>query len=45
MRHADPATTLKRYQKTIPASQRMAVEELDKKFPGKWPRVNSMRTC
>jgi hypothetical protein len=34
MRHADPATTLKHYQKTIPESQRVAVEALDKKFLG-----------
>jgi len=32
MRHAEPATTLKHYQKTIPESQRAAVEELDRKF-------------
>src|SRR5262245_42822521 len=29
MRHASAATTLKHYQKSIPASQRAAVEELD----------------
>jgi hypothetical protein len=34
MRHADPATTLKHYQKTIPESQRVAVEALDKKVLG-----------
>jgi hypothetical protein len=34
MRHADPATTLKHYEKTIPESQRIAVEALDKKFLG-----------
>jgi integrase len=32
MRHADPATTLKHYQKTIPESQRAAVEDLDAEF-------------
>lgn len=34
MRHANPGTTLKHYQKTIPASQRAAVEELDRSFLG-----------
>jgi hypothetical protein len=34
MRHADPAATLKHYQKTIPQSQREAVEALDAKFLG-----------
>jgi integrase len=32
MRHADPATTLRHYQKAIPESQRIAVEELDAEF-------------
>jgi integrase len=34
MRHADPAVTLRHYQKTIPESHRAAVEELDRKFLG-----------
>jgi integrase len=32
MRHASPATTLKHYQKSIPETQRLAVELLDAEF-------------
>ena len=32
MRHAEPATTLRHYQKAIPGSQRLAVEESDAEF-------------
>jgi integrase len=37
MRHADPIVTLKHYQKSIPASQRAAIEELDAEFQAPEP--------
>jgi len=32
MRHADPATTMKHYQKSLTEGQRAAVEALDAEF-------------
>jgi hypothetical protein len=32
MRHTDPAVTLRHYKKTIPESQRAAVEALDSEY-------------
>lgn len=35
MRHSDPATTLRHYQKSIPESQRAAIEDMDRRLFGK----------
>jgi integrase len=41
MRHADPATTLKHYQKPLAESQRTGAEELDAKFRGEPERKDA----